>query len=90
MVQNVKVGNMEAFCGGTMARYKQLIKNWLYNLDSLSELWKDHLEKSLAMRADWVDKILKNNQSNFDGSTKKPRLLKAGNKEELEIVAKRR
>lgn len=56
MVANMKVGGMEAFCVGE-PWHAQLIDQKLgYTALLTGELWKDHPEKALSMRADWVDK----------------------------------
>ena len=56
MVANMKVGGMETFCVGE-PWHAQLIDQKLgYTAVLTGELWKDHPEKALSMRADWVDK----------------------------------
>ena len=56
MVANMKVGSMEAFCVGEPWN-EQLVNQGIgYTACTTGDLWKDHPEKSLAMRADWVDK----------------------------------
>jgi len=56
MVQNVKVGNMETFCVGEPWPAQTVSQGIGYTALTTGELWKDHPEKALAMRADWVDK----------------------------------
>lgn len=56
MVQNLKVGNMEAFCVGEPWPAQTVSQEIGYTALTTGELWKDHPEKALAMRADWVDK----------------------------------
>lgn len=56
MVQNVKVGNMETFCVGEPWPAQTVSQGIGYSALTTGELWKDHPEKALAMRADWVDK----------------------------------
>ena len=56
MVQNVKVGNMETFCVGEPWPAQTVSQGIGYTALTTGELWKDHPEKALTMRADWVDK----------------------------------
>ncbi|MCS7031747.1 MAG: ABC transporter substrate-binding protein [Gloeomargarita sp. SKYG116] len=56
MVANVKTGTMEAFCVGEPWPLQAVNQKVAYNAATTGELWKNHPEKSLAMRADWVDK----------------------------------
>jgi nitrate/nitrite transport system substrate-binding protein len=56
MVANMKVGNMEAFCVGEPWNAQLVNQKLGYTALVTGELWKDHPEKALAMRADWVDK----------------------------------
>ncbi len=56
MVANMKVGSMEAFCVGEPWN-EQLVNQGIgYTACTTGDIWKDHPEKSLAMRAEWVDK----------------------------------
>ena len=56
MVANMKVGTMDAFCVGEPWN-DQLVNQGLgYSACVTGEIWKDHPEKSLAMRSDWVAK----------------------------------
>lgn len=56
MVANMKVGTMDVFCV-CEPWHKQLISQGIgYTALTTGELWKDHPEKSLAVRAAWVDK----------------------------------
>ncbi|HET7715477.1 MAG TPA: CmpA/NrtA family ABC transporter substrate-binding protein [Bauldia sp.] len=55
MVANMKVGTMDAFCVGEPWN-EQLVNQGIgYTAVNTAELWPRHPEKSLAMRADWVD-----------------------------------
>jgi nitrate/nitrite transport system substrate-binding protein len=56
MVANMKTGNMEAFCVGEP--WNAQLVNQQQGTTALvtGELWKDHPEKALTMRKDWVDK----------------------------------
>jgi nitrate/nitrite transport system substrate-binding protein len=56
MVANMKVGNMDAFCVGEPWN-EQLVNQGIgYTACTTGELWKNHPEKSLGLRADWVEK----------------------------------
>lgn len=55
MVANMKVGTMDAFCVGEPWN-EQLVNQGIgFTACNTAELWNLHPEKSLAMRADWVD-----------------------------------
>lgn len=56
MVANMKVGTMDCFC--VCEPWNEQLKNQQIGYTALNtgELWAKHPEKSLAMRADWVDK----------------------------------
>ncbi|GAB4210259.1 MAG: CmpA/NrtA family ABC transporter substrate-binding protein [Synechococcales cyanobacterium] len=56
MVANVKVSAMEAFCVGEPWPLQTVNQKVGYGALTTGELWKDHPEKSLGMRSDWVDK----------------------------------
>ena len=56
MVANMKVGNMDAFCVGEPWGDQLVHQDIGYTACMTGEIWKDHPEKSLGMRADWVDK----------------------------------
>jgi nitrate/nitrite transport system substrate-binding protein len=56
MVANMKVGNMEAFCVGEPWNAQLVTQKVGYSALITGELWKDHPEKALTLRADWVDK----------------------------------
>jgi len=56
MVANMKVGTMDTFCV-CEPWHQQLITQGIgYTALTTGEIWKDHPEKSFAMRAAWVDK----------------------------------
>jgi len=55
MVANVKVGNMDAFCVGEPWPLQTVNQKIGFNALTTGEMWKDHPEKALGMRADWVD-----------------------------------
>ncbi len=56
MVANVKVGGMEAFCVGEPWPLQTVNQSVGVGAITTGEMWKDHPEKSFAMRAEWVDK----------------------------------
>ncbi|PSB57122.1 CmpA/NrtA family ABC transporter substrate-binding protein [Chamaesiphon polymorphus] len=56
MVSNMKTDSMEAFCVGEPWNARLVNQKLGYTALVTGELWKDHPEKALAMRADWVDK----------------------------------
>jgi nitrate/nitrite transport system substrate-binding protein len=55
MVANMKVGNMQAFCVGEPWGDQLVHQGIGYSACTTGEIWKDHPEKSLALRADWID-----------------------------------
>ncbi|MFM7426078.1 MAG: CmpA/NrtA family ABC transporter substrate-binding protein [Elainella sp.] len=55
MVANIKVNNMEAFCVGEPWNAQTVNQKIGYSAVTTGELWKDHPEKALTMRADWVE-----------------------------------
>ncbi|WP_320198029.1 CmpA/NrtA family ABC transporter substrate-binding protein [Agrobacterium sp. rho-13.3] len=56
MVANMKVGNMDVFCVGEPWN-EQLVNQGIgFTACTTGELWKNHPEKALGMRADWVEK----------------------------------
>jgi nitrate/nitrite transport system substrate-binding protein len=59
MVANMKVGNMEAFCVGEPWNAQLVNQKAGFSALVTGELWKDHPEKALSMRKDWVDKYPK-------------------------------
>jgi nitrate/nitrite transport system substrate-binding protein len=55
MVANMKVGTMDAFCVGEPWN-EQLVNQGIgFTAATTGELWANHPEKILGMRADWVD-----------------------------------
>lgn len=56
MVANMKVGTMDAFCVGEPWNDQLVHQNMGYTACITGEIWKNHPEKSLGMRADWVAK----------------------------------
>ncbi|MBI3677171.1 MAG: ABC transporter substrate-binding protein [Proteobacteria bacterium] len=56
MVANMKVKTMEAFCVGEPWNAQLVNQGIGFTACVTGELWHDHPEKSLGLRADWVDK----------------------------------
>ena len=56
MVANMKVGTMDAFCVGEPWNDQLVHQKMGYTACVTGEIWRDHPEKSLAFRADWVAK----------------------------------
>jgi nitrate/nitrite transport system substrate-binding protein len=55
MVANMKVGNMDAFCVGEPWNEQLVNQDIGFTALTTGELWFNHPEKVLGMRADWVD-----------------------------------
>lgn len=56
MVANMKVGTMDVFCVGEPWNAQLVNQNIGYTAINTGELWSRHPEKSLGLRADWVDR----------------------------------
>ena len=56
MVANMKVGTMDAFCVGEPWNDQLVHQGLGYTACVTGEIWRDHPEKALGMRADWVAK----------------------------------
>ncbi len=56
MVANMKVGTMDCFCVCEPWNLQLIHQNIGYTAITTGELWNRHPEKSLGMRAAWVDK----------------------------------
>ncbi len=56
MVANMKVGTMDCFCVCEPWNLQLINQKIGYTAITTGELWNLHPEKSLGMRADWVDK----------------------------------
>jgi nitrate/nitrite transport system substrate-binding protein len=56
MVANMQSGTMDVFCVGEPWNDRAISKKLGYSAVTTGEMWKDHPEKSFAMRADWVSK----------------------------------
>jgi nitrate/nitrite transport system substrate-binding protein len=56
MVANMKVGTMDCFCVGEPWNLQLIHQDIGYTAVTTGEIWNKHPEKSLGMRAAWVDK----------------------------------
>jgi nitrate/nitrite transport system substrate-binding protein len=56
MVANMKAGTQDAFCVGEPWNGQLVNQKIGYTACLTSEIWMNHPEKALGMRADWVDK----------------------------------
>ncbi|WP_404783643.1 CmpA/NrtA family ABC transporter substrate-binding protein [Altericista sp. CCNU0014] len=59
MVANMETKSMDAFCVGEPWNQRLVTKKLGYNALTTGEMWKNHPEKSLSLRKDWVDKYPK-------------------------------
>jgi nitrate/nitrite transport system substrate-binding protein len=59
MVANMKVGTMDCFCVGEPWNLQLINQKIGYTAVTTGEIWAKHPEKSLGMRAAWVDKYPK-------------------------------
>ena len=55
MVANMKVGTMDCFCVGEPWNAQLVDQKLGYTALTTGEIWKDHPEKALGLRASWVD-----------------------------------
>ncbi|MBX8548571.1 ABC transporter substrate-binding protein [Pseudomonas cichorii] len=55
MVANMKVGSMDSFCVGEPWNGQLVNQKIGYTANTTSEIWNNHPEKALALRADYVD-----------------------------------
>ena len=56
MVANMKVGTMDILCVGEPWNEQLIHQKAGYSAVTTGEIWKDHPEKALGMRAAWVEK----------------------------------
>ncbi len=56
MVANMKAGTQDAFCVGEPWNGQLVDQHIGFTATTTSEIWMNHPEKALGMRADWVDK----------------------------------
>jgi nitrate/nitrite transport system substrate-binding protein len=91
MVANMKVGTMDAFCVGEPWNAQLVSQGIGYTALTTSEIWANHPEKSLALRADFTEKNPKTTQALLMAVMEAQQWADAdANKDELaEIVSKR-
>jgi nitrate/nitrite transport system substrate-binding protein len=91
MVANMKVGTMDAFCVGEPWNAQLVSQGIGYTALSTGELWSKHPEKSLALRADFVERYPKAVEALLMAVMEAQQWADADtNKEELaDIVSKR-
>jgi nitrate/nitrite transport system substrate-binding protein len=91
MVANMKVGTMDAFCVGEPWNAQLVSQGIGYSALTTGELWAKHPEKSLALRADFVEKNPKATEAILMAVMEAQQFADAdANKDELaEIVSKR-
>ncbi|MBW4680478.1 MAG: ABC transporter substrate-binding protein [Microcoleus vaginatus WJT46-NPBG5] len=56
LVSNMQTGDIQGFCVGEPWHLRAINQKVGYTALITGEFWKDHPEKALAFRADWVDK----------------------------------
>ncbi|MBD1922694.1 ABC transporter substrate-binding protein [Microcoleus sp. FACHB-831] len=56
LVSNVRVGNLDGFCVGDPWNERLVREKLGYTAIVTGEFWKNHPEKALSFRADWMDK----------------------------------
>jgi nitrate/nitrite transport system substrate-binding protein len=91
MVANMKVGTMDAFCVGEPWNAQLVTQDIGYTTVTTGEIWANHPEKSLALRADFTDKNPKATQALLMAVMEAQQWADAdANKDELaDIVSKR-
>jgi nitrate/nitrite transport system substrate-binding protein len=91
MVANMKVGTMDAFCVGEPWNAQLVSQGIGYTAVSTGEIWSKHPEKSLALRADFVEKNPKASEAILMAVMEAQQWCDGdGNKDELaDIVSKR-
>lgn len=91
MVANMKVGTMDAFCVGEPWNAQLVSQDIGYTALTTGEIWANHPEKSLALRADFTDKNPKATQALLMAVMEAQQWADAdANKDELaDIVSKR-
>jgi nitrate/nitrite transport system substrate-binding protein len=91
MVANMKVGTMDAFCVGEPWNAQLVAQDIGYTALTTGELWANHPEKSLALRAEFTEKNPKATQALLMAVMEAQQWCDAdANKDELaELVSKR-
>lgn len=63
LVSNMKVGSLSGFCVGDPWHARAISEKVGYTAFVSGELWRDHPEKALCLRADWTDRYPKTTQA---------------------------
>lgn len=91
MVANMKVGTMDCFCVGEPWNLQLINQKIGYTAVTTGEIWAKHPEKSLGMRAAWVDKYPKAAQAILMAVMEAQQWAdKAENKKELATIMGKR
>ncbi len=91
MVANMKVGTMDCFCVGEPWNLQLINQKIGYTAVNTGEIWDKHPEKSLGMRAAWVDKYPKAAQAILMAVMEAQQWAdKAENKKELATIMGKR
>ncbi|MBA2399257.1 MAG: ABC transporter substrate-binding protein [Bradyrhizobium sp.] len=91
MVANMKVGTMDCFCVGEPWNLQLINQKIGYTAVNTGEIWAKHPEKSLGMRAAWVDKYPKATQAILMAVMEAQQWAdKAENKKELATIMGKR
>ncbi|MEH2522341.1 MULTISPECIES: CmpA/NrtA family ABC transporter substrate-binding protein [unclassified Bradyrhizobium] len=91
MVANMKVGTMDCFCVGEPWNLQLINQKIGYTAVTTGEIWAKHPEKSLGMRAAWVDKYPKAAQAVLMAVMEAQQWAdKAENKKELATIMGKR
>jgi nitrate/nitrite transport system substrate-binding protein len=91
MVANMKVGTMDCFCVGEPWNLQLINQKIGYTAVNTGEIWAKHPEKSLGMRAAWVDKYPKAAQAILMAVMEAQQWAdKAENKKELATIMGKR
>jgi nitrate/nitrite transport system substrate-binding protein len=91
MVANMRVGNMDTFCVGEPWNEQLVNQNIGFSALTTGELWFNHPEKVLGMRAEWVDKNPKAAQAIMMAVMEAQQWCAGvGNKDELANIVGRR
>ena len=91
MVANMRVGTMDVFCVGEPWNEQLVNQDIGYTALTTGELWFNHPEKVLGMRAEWVDKNPRATQAIMMAVMEAQQWCdKPGNKDELANIVGRR
>ncbi len=76
MVANMKAGTQDAFCVGEPWNGQLVNQKAGYTACLTSEIWMNHPEKALGMRADWVDRYPRAAQALITGGDGSPDVVR--------------